>query len=212
MRFTKDHRFMQLAIPRTRSTWLWKMLEGEFYEDISTYHQFIEDDHSNHKWGTTWPPHTPNWAVSKMFKLPRESYKKFTVVRNPCERYASFYTRLTNPKTHARKEHTMSKLARQLTFSQFLQEVALGNRTFDLCTEISFLLNHEAVLDIDYIFRFENHSEIKRFFLEKGYEVKDVPIEAPSRPWREMYSARDIQIIQSMCELDIRYFGYKFEC
>ena len=211
MRFTKDHRFMLLAVPRTRSSWLWKVLEGEIYDDIATFEKFVDDDHSKHTWRTTWPPHIPNWQISRSFKIPRENYEKVSVVRNPWERFASFYTRLADPKFYNRKEHAMSKLVRQLTFSQFLETTALGNRTFDLCSEISFLLNHKAVLDINYIFKFENHEEIKSFFSEKGYKVQDIPIDAPERPWREMYSAKDIQIVQSMCELDIRYFGYEFE-
>ena len=211
MRFTKDHKIMQLAIPRTRSTWLWKAMEGEFYEDIESYEQFVDDNHSEHKWRTSWPPHTPNWAISLMFKIPRNQYKKFTVVRNPWERYASFYSRLIEPKSLNRAEHTMSQMARQLTFSQFLSEIALGNRSYDLCTEVSFLLNDRGALDIDYVFGFEKHEEIKSFLANKGYKVKDIPIEAPDRPWREMYSASDIKIVESMCELDIRYFGYTFE-
>ena len=211
MRFTKDHKFMQLAVPRTRSTWLWKTMEGEFYDDISSYKQFVDDDHSKHKWRTSWPPHTPNWAVSRMFKIPRSQYKKFTVVRNPWERYASFYTRLLEPKSHKRQEHAMSTMVKQMTFSQFLIEIALGNRTYDLCTEVSFLLNDRAALDIDYVFRFENHADIKSFFADNGYSTKNIPIEAPNRPWREMYTANDIKIVENMCELDIRYFGYKFE-
>ena len=211
MRFMKDHRLMQLAVPRTRSTWLWAMLEDQFYDDISEYPNFVDDDQSKGQALAKWPSHTPNWAVSRMFKMPRQSYKKFTVVRNPWERYASFYTRLVSPEAHDRQEHEMSPMVRNLNFSQFLEQIAIGNRTFDLCTQVSFLLNHKAVLDIDYIFKFENYLKIKDFFIEMGYNVKSIPINAPEREWRSMYTRTDIKIVQSLCELDIRYFGYKFD-
>ena len=211
MRFMKDHRLMQLVVPRTRSTWLWAMLEGEFYDDISEYSNFVDDNKINLLELGKWPSHTPNWAVSKMFKKPRHSYKKFTVVRNPWERYASFYTRLVSPEKHNRLEHEMSSIVRNLNFSQFIEQIAFGNRTFDLCTQVSFLLNHKAALDIDYIFKFENYLKIKDFFIEMGYNVRSIPITAPNREWRAMYTRKDIQLVQSLCELDIRYFGYKFE-
>ena len=70
MRFMKDHRLMQLVVPRTRSTWLWAMLEGEFYDDISEYSNFVDDNKINLLELGKWPSHTPNWAVSKMFKKP----------------------------------------------------------------------------------------------------------------------------------------------
>ena len=65
------------------------------------------------------------------------------------------------------------------------------------------------LLDSDYIFKL-NYLKIN-IFIEMVYNVKSIPITAPKREWRAMYNQKDIQIVQSLCELDIRYFGYSFD-
>ena len=224
MRLTKDKKIILVAVPRTRSQWIWKSLEGELLEDLESFFELNSVNRSVHNGRKTWPPHTPNRLISRELLLERHTYEKFTVIRNPWERYASFYSRLRKPleigaEEYAKKtqdasavnKHAMSDIAMQLNFEQFMVQIAIGNRSFDAAPALSFLLNHKGSIDIDHIFRFEDVEAIRNFFIGRGYSFKDVPIGSPQREWRSVHTPVTKRIIGSLCEIEIEQFGYSFD-
>ena len=163
MRLTKDKKILLIAVPRTRSGWIWKSLGGELFEDVESFFELNSVSRSEHQWRKTWPPHTPNRSISRTLLIDRHKYEKFTVIRNPWERYASFYSRLRRPlepgaEEYAKKtqdasavnKHAMSDMAMQLNFEQFMVQIAIGNRSFDASPALSFLLNHKGSIDLDH--------------------------------------------------------------
>jgi len=223
MRLTKDKKLVILSPPRSRSQWIWESLGDQIYTDMESFFENNTVDRSEHGWRTTWPPHTPNYVVSQQLKLDRKTYKTFSVVRNPWDRFVSFYFRLRNVREKSAKnyaqltgdksvlnEHAMTSLACECNFEQFIIQVALGNRTFDLMPTFNFLLNDKAILDVDYLFKFDDTEGIKQFFESSGYVFQDVGLGSPKRDWRETHTPTTKKIIESMCELEIRYFGFSF--
>jgi hypothetical protein len=223
VRLTKDKKLVILSPPRSRSQWIWSSLGDQIYTDLDSFFENNIVDPSEHEWRTTWPPHTPNFAVSQQLKLDRKSYKKFAVVRNPWERFVSFYLRLRKVREQSVEDyaqqtgdqsvlnqHAMTALACQCNFEQFIIQIALGNRTFDLTSTFNFLLNNEARIDVDYLFKFDDTNGIRNFFKSSGYVYRDISLGAPKRNWRELHTPITKKAIESMCELEIRYFGFSF--
>lgn len=224
MRLTRDKKLLILAPARCRSGWIWNSLRDEIYTDMESFFELNRADREQHKFRDTWPPHTPNFIVSQQIKLDRQTYKKFSVVRNPWERFVSFYLRFRKPREQSAtqyaketgdksilNEHAMTELACQCTFEEFMIQIALGNRSFEVGSIFNFLLNERGTLDIDHIFRFDDTEGIKKFFNSSGYKFNDVGVGAPNRDWQKMHSTTTRKIVATLCELDIRYFRFTFD-
>ncbi len=222
MRLTKDKKIMILSLPRTRTQWLVAALKNELISDtdMSTFFELNEKNSmtENRK---DWPPHTPNWAVSTQIKLERKNYHKFATIRNPWERFASFYLMVKKAaekdyKNYASEtgdrsvlnRHAMTELALKCNFHDFIHHVVCGNRTFDLMPAFNFFLDNNGNFDIDHIFDFEDTIGIKNFFTSKGYQFLDIHKGSPSRDWKSLYDKSSAAMIAKYCELEIRYFGY----
>lgn len=224
MRLTRDKKLLILAPSRCRNRWIRSSLGDEIYTDMESFFELNRADREQHKFRDTWPPHTPNFVVSQQLKLDRRTYKKFSVVRNPWERFVSFYLRFRKPREpsaaqYAKEtgdksvlaEHAMTELACQSTFEEFMIQIASGNRSFEVGSIFNFLLNERGNFDIDHLFRFDDTEGIKKFFIISGYKFNDVGLGAPDRDWRKMHSTTTRKIVETLCELDIRYFGFRFD-
>ena len=95
----------------------------------------------------TWPPHTPNRLISRELLLERHTYEKFTVIRNPWERYASFYSRLrklfgTGAEEYAKKTQDASAVNKH-AMSDIAMQLNLNNSWFKSQLEIALLMLHQ---------------------------------------------------------------------
>ncbi len=224
MRITKDKKIMILSLPRTRTLWLVESLKNELFDshDMQNFFLLNEKTPSNADRGD-WPPHSPNCLASKQVKLPRSEYKKFATIRNPWERYASFYLMVKKAAANDRSKyaqktgdtsvltpHRMTQLAVSCDFPTFIHHMVAGDRTFDLMPAFNFFLNNHGNFDIDHIFDYHDTSGIKNFFKSRGYEFLDIKVGAPKRDWKSLYTKTAIKMVEKFCELEIRYFGYSF--
>ena len=102
----------------------------------------------------------------------------------------------------------MHKIANDCTFSAFISNICQGNCTFDMQPQINFLFDKNGELDIDYIFRFEQPGEIRKFFTRRGYDFKDIEITSRPKNLKNYYTPQLAKIITSMCWFETKYFGY----
>ena len=223
MRLTKDKKILLVAVPRTRSQWLWKSLEGELFEDVESFFELNSVSRSVHQWRKTWPPHTPNRSISRELLIERHTYEKFTVMRNPWERYASFYSRLRKPletgaKAYAKKtqdasaenKHSMSNMAMQLS---------LSNSWFKSQLEIvplmlhqlyrSSLITTEASTLITYL-GLKRSKPLRTFSLDEVIRLKTCQ-SALHKGNGVQFTPVTKRIIESLCEIEIEQFGFSFD-
>lgn len=209
MRLTKDKKVMLIGIPGTRNTWLWECLRDELIDDIDAYQESFQIPHQGMIFlggekRTSWPPHSNNILVSSTCKLERSSYQKIVTVRDPWERYVSLFEFLSNTPHHA-----MRKMTPDWNFENFLFCISQGHCTFDMVPQLNYLYNHKGSIDFDNIFKFEQTSEIKQFFSDKGYRFQDIPVTSKPKNLAAYYNERTKKLVKTMCWFEATFFGYE---
>lgn len=205
MRFTKDERLMMISPSRTRNKWIRKVMKDHVIDDISLYEKYMPGrlDNPNRE---VWPPHTPNNMITPYFALDRSKYTKITVVRNPWERYTSYFDGLLE-----KPSHPFHKIAKEIDFTRFIKMAALGMTFFDIQPQMHFIADHKGELDYDRIFDFDDREGILNFLSDMGYSLHDEPVTQKEREWRAYYTPETIKIVDHLCQMEIRRFGYKFD-
>ena len=209
MRLTKDKKVMLIGIPATRNGWLWECLKDELINDINVYEEYFQVPHRGMLFlgdqkRTSWPPHTNNITVSSTCKLDRSSYQKIVTIRDPWERYVGLFEFLSN-----NPEHAMRKRTRNWNFENFLFSVSRGDCTFDLVPQVNYLYNHAGKMDFDRIFKFEQMTEIKKYFTEKGYKFQDIPVTSKPKNLASYYTDETKKLVGTMCWFEATFFGYR---
>ena len=207
MRMTIDNKLLYICIPGTRSQWIWECLGEQLISDINKLGENFDNPSwmmKNGKKRNEWPPHINNVNASASCKLLRNSYLKITTVRNPWERYVSLYEVIKRDP-----QHQMYQIAIEGGFTGFISSIATGRSTFDLAPQANWLFNNRAALDFDHIFKFEEPEKIQSFFIDRGYNFKNVATTSKPRDLSLYYKASTLGIVESLSWFDCTFFGYK---
>ena len=198
-----------LGIPETRSTWLWECLRSEIIQDIDVFSElFNVTSRAYTHFGDTkreeWPPHIDNIEISKSCILPRKTYEKIAIVRDPWERYIGIYEHLKRMPTHQ-----MHHAVQNWDFNTFIINLSQGNCTFDIVPQINWLFNKHGQIDTDIIFKFHETTEIKSFFVKRGYVFDDIELNSKQKDIEKYYTPQLAKIVASMCWFETKFFGFK---
>lgn len=209
MRMTKDKKLLMLGVPATRNSWLWDCLNQEIIQDIDILSELfvVETKDLTHIGDTKrkiWPPHIANITISNRCKLPRESYEKIAVVRDPWERYIGLYEFLKKTPNHH-----MHRASLNWDFSTFIINLSQGNCTFDMVPQIHWLFDKHGRIDIDFLFKFHETTAIKSFFTERGYKFEDIQLLSKPKNVEEFYTPQTAKIVSHMCWFETQFFGFK---
>jgi hypothetical protein len=151
------------------------------------------------------------WMTQDQF----DSYFKFTFVRNPWDRIASFYRFLG--------------FDRICSFSTFVHRhlpVQMEKKAWFLCPQSEYLQGPNGASLVDFVGRFESlASDFARACERMGIADPALPhvndskkgggglLRLPRRrplPYREMYDARSREIVGSLYASDVEAFAYDF--
>lgn len=157
-------------------------------------------------------------------------YFKFSVVRNPWDRFYSYWfnsnyiqTFLSIPKKAMYDKDCVSQVMSELNQNhdfvkgQFAKHIA-KMQTYDFSQEIqsqySFLYDNDKIA-VDYVGRFEEIDVFFDFIINKfKFENKTIPNskKIEGKPdYRSFYDRRTIPIVGDMFKKDVRIFNYEFE-
>ena len=151
------------------------------------------------------------WLTRQQF----DSYFKFTFVRNPWDRTASFYRFLGYD--------------RRCSFSRFVRyhlPRLLERKHWFLCPQVDYLFDHEDRLLVDFVGRFEQLDADFRLVCERlGIPEATLPhvndsrsgiqdltrwLRRRPRPYRDMFDSRSRTIVARVYGADIDAFKYGF--
>jgi len=132
----------------------------------------------------------------------------FMLVRNPWDRYVSYYHWLQEQEF----EHKAVQLATDLSFSEFLNHPAMQGAITKSPYSI-YTRDHWGQDRCSLAIRLE-HLEADVTALESHLGFKlDIPHLNPSRrdaDWRSYYSEKDARLLSKLCAEDIARFGYAY--
>ncbi len=137
-------------------------------------------------------------------------YLKFAFVRNPWDRWVSWYA-LSCMYNIRQAEFSFS-------FAEFIDDYpALKTRLgFDnsfLYNQLDYITNRQGKLVCDVIGRYENYAnEVRGIFQRLGIRLGAIPALNGSirEGYRAYYDARLQNQVAQLCHKDIDYFGYTF--
>ena len=161
-------------------------------------------------------PHLPMRLGQKILGENRfKEYFKFSFVRNPWDRFESFYYFIHQNKAHARHEEV-----RKLSFSAFIDKVVstpLGGifPKGRFRTQKDFLYDKENNLLVDFVGRFETlQKDLDSVSDKLGIESLKLPEQHVHKTDHERYTnyynASTREKIARADKSDIKTFGYKF--
>lgn len=149
------------------------------------------------------------WVTADQF----DQYFKFTFVRNPWDRIASFYRYLGYD--------------RLCSFSTFVAKhlpAKMEKKAWFLCPQADYLYDSEGKLRVNFVGRFETLAADFATVCERmGIPDRQLPHVNDShkrgpvqrfrrrpRPYKEMYDERSRAIVASLYAADVEAFGYSF--
>lgn len=154
-------------------------------------------------------------ALKWMTQAQFDGYFKFTFVRNPWDRVASFYRFLGFDRLCSFSGFVDRHLPRQLE-----------KKGWFLCPQAEYLQNGDGALLVDFVGRFENLAQDFATACERmGIDGAQLPHVNDSRksrpgikhwlrrrplPYREMYDARTRARVGDLYRSDAEAFGYTF--
>jgi hypothetical protein len=131
------------------------------------------------------------------------SYYKFSIVRNPYDRFVSFYHYLLK-----QKNHPWFNIALQAgSFSGMVKKLKDINEP----TQRSYIVNGSGKIKMDFIGRFENINEdFQKICLNIGIEARLDRINSNHHPdYRNLYNEEDREIVYCYFKEDFEEFHYK---
>jgi hypothetical protein len=155
--------------------------------------------------------------VAKKWMTPEQfdGYFKFTFVRNPWDRTASFYRFLGYDRFCSFPTFVARHLPRKME-----------SKAWFLCPQADYLYGADDALLVDFVGRFETLAADFAAICERmGIEDRRLPhvndsqkkrpgllsrLRRRARPYREMYDARSRQTVASLYSSDVDRFGYEF--
>lgn len=146
-------------------------------------------------------------------------YFRFSFVRNPWDRMVSAYHYLRSGGSGKRDKEISKELSVFKTFDDFavswLNEKKLEEK-IHFVPQYEFLKNHEGLVDLDFIGRFENLSrDVEKLCCQLGRDKvhlnKLKKINASKRgDYRQYYTETSREIVAELYKKDITMFGYSF--
>lgn len=138
-----------------------------------------------------------------------EAFFVFTLVRNPWDRMVSYYHWLGEQ----RFDHPAVGLARTLDFAAFLR-APMVQASVKAAPYTSYVTDAAGVERADLFLRLE-HLEEDLAPLEQHLGFRLGPIghvnqSNRDRDWRGYYGDSETEIVEKLCETDIKRFGYTF--
>ena len=152
--------------------------------------------------------------------LGGEKYRSmfsFAFVRNPWDRMVSLFTQpggFERPKSRTAESKKWSFTEWVMYMDDQISGCKLGDRAHLYKNQIDFLVNHDGVVDVTYVGRFENLLVSWRTIRKSiGLSHVDLPWIAKSRnrkPYQAHYDVRTREIVGRLYGKDVEYFGYEF--
>ena len=150
-------------------------------------------------------------AATKEAKYIEElkDYFKFSFVRNPWDRWLSWYSFLV-------KANKKTNDIRLEEFEHFLEETLVEKKGIDAyfhINQIDFLKNQAGHIIVDHIGRFEQFEiELQSIFSKLDLPLKEIPLinESFKKDYRLFYTPKSKALVEEYCAEDIRYFDYRF--
>lgn len=182
-----------IHIPRTGGTTLCELLRHYLPEPVDL---FLHHDGAH--------------TMESGFFDQYADYLKFAFVRNPWDRWVSWYA-LSCMSNMRQMDSTFS-------FAEFIDDyeairVRLGFENSFFYNQLDYIVDCQGKLVCDVIGRYENYaSEVSRVFKRLGIHIGEIP--ALNRSMRTSYhDYYDAQLqgkVAQLCQRDIDYFGYTF--
>ena len=218
MRISHKHRFIFLAIPRTGSTTMRKILDD--YSDIKSIHKSeITDKFPFYN-------HISALELKNIFEKrcwEWSNYKKFCVIRNPYDRVVSLYHHHLQMKAKRfKKTEVIGNLVGQVknivrpvvTFRDYVMGINPEKR---LPTSLkSFIADESGNFLVEDILMFEKLSKDLPSYLDNlgiNITAEDIPHLNASRKrgeYRDCYDEDTKQRVSALYAYEISRFGYRF--
>jgi hypothetical protein len=157
------------------------------------------------------PQHLKAHQLRTIFPVEWNKFYKFTVVRNPYERFVSEYEYV--------QYHPVNKALdyKGVDFETFVRMVyKLPDFTRKLIFDYHFDLQKDFIVDdnkviIDEVFKYENINTCFKVLQiitdnEPSHELK-----YKQKPYQEYYTKDAKYLVEQMVKKDLTYFGYSFE-
>ena len=173
-----------LHVPRTGGTTITKMLF---------------DGLSDTKW--IQPQHNHARSVPESFFDQYSDYTKFTFVRNPWERIASWHSLLL--KNHKEK---IMKIASMEAFIETIKNYFWFN-------QLDYLRNDKGHWVVNKIGRYENFScDLAQILNDHNIPFGHIPKlnSTTQQNYRSFYTEKSKKLVEDLCYKDIDYFSYRF--
>jgi chondroitin 4-sulfotransferase 11 len=201
MLYSSKFNLLFVHIPKTAGLSVRKRYEINPGPKLSTYKGYnylVNSHHSRPEEIRRF--HTDTWNKSR----------KFTVVRNPWDRFVSFFF-------HARKHGALRDPNVDFNFFvyHFFTDPAkvIGRKSVEGPIRFIEPCSYWLDSDIDYIVEFENiHTDLSRMDKELSIATKKLPHENRNkhRKYSSYYNASSVEIIREEYKEDISRFGYTF--
>lgn len=216
LRISHRHRFVFLAVPRTGSTTMRRVLDP--FSDIRGVH------YSRASRDFPFYNHISARDLKLIFERcgwDWRAYRKFCVVRNPFDRVVSLYHhRLAPPAKRERGSSALYRIRNRLTWwffspSSFAQFVEGIDQTRGLTKSIGhFAFTPSGETLVDDILRYERLSEDGPEYLRslglpaQDLELPNLNMSEGRRPHDEYYDAETRRRVAELYRFEIDHFGY----
>jgi chondroitin 4-sulfotransferase 11 len=207
MIYSTPHKFLYVAVPKTATTAIEHHITHSLKPRFWT-HVYVPQEGDKHH------PHKHSKSVELRKLIPEyDTYFKFGFVRNPFDKFVSWYCYLTQSlnSTVSQKLHKTAYgddylSGSFLDFCKFAPEWIFGN-------SYSFLCNEWGQLDMDFVGKYENFDEDVKLVMDKiDISTEDLKPKNQSnhKHYTQYYNNETKQIVANRFELDIKMFGYEF--
>jgi len=149
-----------------------------------------------------------------------DDYYKFAFVRNPWDRFVSWYSMITNPKNNSGSNDLWEYVRQNSSnFKEFIKQCTNPPRDHEGIkklgvNQLDYITDSDGKIIVDYVGRFENFEKDFKTVLDrldiKNVEIPHIRHNSSHGNYREYYDDETRQIIEDRFKKDIEYFGYQF--
>lgn len=224
MPYSKEFKFIQVAIPKTGTTSLVHALKTidpniALLKDLVT--EEYREKYNLNKTEDLKPGREKHLSALQIkYILGDEVFNscfKFSIVRNPWARCVTryFYTHTDNePSQDEKLRRGTTRKFHDLDFDAWIRKFAKSGQRHQK-SQLKKLVDLEGNLLVDYVGRLENFQESFDYICDQiGCERRQIPHSNSSgkRPHYSQYYTPETQaLVAEACIDDIEYFGFKFE-
>lgn len=141
-----------------------------------------------------------------------KNFVKAATIRNPYDRLLSLYRYRINKNSQLVKGMSLNKK----DFEKYVIKIC-NDPYFEKTNGVSLVnnitINHEEIIDLDYVIRFENYEkDVKEFFKKININISVLPHEKKTIKnfnFKDFYSKKSIDLINEYYVKDFSYFNYE---